>query len=95
MLAHVAMTLCDLSGIKSSPDLVYHVGQAITLVNKRIANRNHKAITKETIFAVACLTGLEVCALSALTFLVMVANNHHIISSDLALWLVFRFILMA
>ncbi|KAH6712475.1 hypothetical protein BKA61DRAFT_736866 [Leptodontidium sp. MPI-SDFR-AT-0119] len=58
-LGHVAMTLCDLAGIKSNPDLVYHVGQAITLVNKRIANRSHKAITKETIFAVACLTSLE------------------------------------
>jgi hypothetical protein len=89
------MTLCNLAGIKSSPDMIYHVGQAITLVNKRIANRNHKAITKETIFAVACLTNLEVRALSALIFLVLIANNHHIISSDLVVWLVLRFILTA
>jgi hypothetical protein len=66
-LANITKTSYNLVR-KSSPDIIYHVGQAITLVNKRIANCNQKAITKETIIAVACLTYMGVSTLSAFPY---------------------------
>jgi hypothetical protein len=58
-LAHISMSLCALSNTKLSPDAIFHVGQAIAIVNKRIAKR-YKAISDDTIFAITVLTSLEV-----------------------------------
>ncbi|KAE9362796.1 hypothetical protein N431DRAFT_357902, partial [Stipitochalara longipes BDJ] len=52
-LAHLAMTFCN------PEDMFYHIGQAINLVNKRISDSSHESITMETIFAIVCLTSLE------------------------------------
>jgi hypothetical protein len=64
-LAHVSMSLCALSSTKLSPDAIFHVGQAIAIVNQRIAKR-YKVISDDPIFAITILTSLEVCALLSL-----------------------------
>jgi hypothetical protein len=75
-LAHVAMGLPSLPSIKLGPDVVYHLGQAISIVNKRIAIFHHEPITRKdkAIMAVTLLTHFEVGTLSACNFLVLVAN---------------------
>ncbi|KAE9372733.1 hypothetical protein N431DRAFT_409051 [Stipitochalara longipes BDJ] len=58
-LAHVAKTLSSLASIDMNLNIAYHVGKAIAIVNKRIANSQDKAITNETIGAVTSLTAFE------------------------------------
>jgi hypothetical protein len=53
------MPLSNLANPKLVLDATYHCGQAISLVNKRIANANHE-VTNATIFAVDCLAHTEV-----------------------------------
>ncbi|KAE9378225.1 hypothetical protein N431DRAFT_175373 [Stipitochalara longipes BDJ] len=57
-LASIAKALCTLCGLDLHSDIDYHVGRAISIVNKRIANSNHTPITKETIMAVTYLTNV-------------------------------------
>jgi hypothetical protein len=59
-LAHSALSLCNIARSRSSPDMAYHAGQAIRLVNKRIANSPQEAVSDATMFAVGCLTHFEV-----------------------------------
>ena len=49
----------------------YHLGQAITIVNKRILNCDYKAVTKETVMAIAWLTNMGVCTIPPSAFIVM------------------------
>jgi hypothetical protein len=74
-LAHVAAALDSLAGIDLSPNAVYHVGQAIVIVNKRLANSLHEAVTNKTICAVAALFTFEVRVLTASTISFLIANT--------------------
>jgi hypothetical protein len=58
-LAHSALSISNI-GRATSTDMAYHGGQAIRLVNKRIANSTHEAVSDATMFAVGCLTQVEV-----------------------------------
>lgn len=42
-------------------DMFYHMGEAIRLINERIRNPADLVASDATIFAVACMTHLEVC----------------------------------
>jgi hypothetical protein len=68
-LAAVANILGTMAGRDSRLDMHYHLGQAITIVNKRISNCDYKAISKETVMAIAWLTNMGVCTNSPAGFL--------------------------
>ncbi len=44
-LAILAQNLCNAARINSSPEMVYHAGQAISLVNKRIVNSSREVVS--------------------------------------------------
>ncbi|KAE9370118.1 hypothetical protein N431DRAFT_559389 [Stipitochalara longipes BDJ] len=60
VLGHIAINLRMFSGAKSRSDSTYHLGQAISLLNKRILNCNREDITDATIFAVGSLANLQI-----------------------------------
>lgn len=76
-LSHIAMGLRSLLSIELGPDIIYHLGRAVAIVNKRIANFRYEtiAIKDKTIFTVSFLTHWEVRTFFASTFLVIVANT--------------------
>jgi hypothetical protein len=59
-LALSALSLCSSARIDSSPEIGYHAGQAISLVNKRIANSSQETVSDATMLAVGVLTHFEV-----------------------------------
>ncbi|KAE9380996.1 hypothetical protein N431DRAFT_477794 [Stipitochalara longipes BDJ] len=67
-LAHVAYSLNDLGNIDMSSSIKYHVSKAVAMVNKRIANSRHKAVSMDTIGAVTTFTAFELKAGSVTSF---------------------------
>ncbi|KAE9364208.1 hypothetical protein N431DRAFT_431140 [Stipitochalara longipes BDJ] len=63
-LAHSARTLCDTARTESPAERDYHTGQAIRLVNKRIAQSPDEAFSHATILTVGWLTQFEVLSFS-------------------------------
>jgi hypothetical protein len=74
-LATLAKTLSLLTNAKFGPDAVYHHSQAITIVNKSIANFRHEPTLQKdnTISTVCALAYIEVRTLSTSTF-ILIAN---------------------
>jgi hypothetical protein len=64
-LAHVAKTLSSVVRFEMNPNIIYHVGKAIAMVNKRIANSHEKPVSIDTIGAVTAITAFEVPTPSA------------------------------
>jgi hypothetical protein len=60
LLAHVAYSLNDLGKLDMSSSIIYHVSKAVAMVNKRIANSQHKTVSMNTIGAVTPFTAFEV-----------------------------------
>jgi hypothetical protein len=85
-LAHSALSIANI-GRGTSTDMAYHGCQAIRLVNKRIANSPHEAVSDATMFAVGCLTQVEVSSPPSLLSLfhycqVVIANKLRLNRSD-------------
>jgi len=59
-LAHAALALTHTARIGFKAERDYHTGQAMRLVNDRIASSSKEALSDATIFAVGCLTQFEV-----------------------------------
>jgi hypothetical protein len=64
-LAHVAKTLSSVVRVEMNPNIIYHIGKAIAMVNKRIANSHEKPVSIHTIGAVTAITAFEVRTPSA------------------------------
>ncbi|KAN0090582.1 hypothetical protein V8E51_019161 [Hyaloscypha variabilis] len=60
--AHISITLSRIRCTAMKPEAIYHLGQAISIVNKRIANFHHESATEkdETIGCVLPLAFFEV-----------------------------------
>jgi hypothetical protein len=54
------MSISNPASPKMVLDAAYHFGQAVSLVNNRLANPKHEVVTNATIFAVGCLAHAEV-----------------------------------
>lgn len=76
-LAHIAMGSCNLPNIELGPDVIYYIGQAIAIVNKRISNFYYEPIMHKdkTIMTITILTHFDVRTLSAPILLVIIANT--------------------
>jgi hypothetical protein len=70
------MSLSKIRGTEIGSDAVYHLGRAMAIVNKNIANFYCDPIIRKdkTIIVVAMLTHFEVRTLFASTLLVIIAN---------------------
>jgi len=63
VLVHSALNLCSMRQINPDPDMLYHQGETIRLINDRLGDPDHRVATDTTIFTVANMTHLEVCFL--------------------------------
>jgi hypothetical protein len=79
-LAHVAKTLSSLDNTEMSPNIIYHIGKAITMVNKRIASSRQNPVAIETIGAVTTITAFEVRNSGAIIILKVLVHSHFMFS---------------
>jgi hypothetical protein len=60
LLVHSALNLRGIQQLKQDPDILYHQGETIRLINDRLGDSGHKVASDATIFTVANMTHLEV-----------------------------------
>lgn len=64
LLVHSALNLRGIEQLKQDPDMLYHQGETIRLINDRLRDPEQQVASDATIFTVANMTHLEVCFLS-------------------------------
>jgi hypothetical protein len=96
-LSHSAVGYCSLASMEFAPVANYHLGQTISIINKRIADFDHIPITHKdkTISTVGFLAHFEVRTYFISTFLVTIINTIHVIRLDMVPRLVLKSISMA
>lgn len=60
LLVHSALNLRGVRQLKHDPDMLYHQGETIRLINDRLGDSGYKVASDATIFTVANMTHLEV-----------------------------------
>ena len=63
MLIHSAINLRGVDQINQDPDMLYHQGETIRLINDRLGGLGNQVASNATIITVAQMTHIEVCLL--------------------------------
>jgi hypothetical protein len=64
LLVHSALNLRGIEQLKQDPEMLYHQGETIRLINDRLRDPEQQVASDATIFTVANMTHLEVCLLN-------------------------------